>query len=69
MVRYLTFILFSLAFTLYYMGVLLVGQYIFQQEIYLQGQLFTPSLDATVLDARVTYSCSGAWSYEISREA
>ena len=31
MVRYLTFIGFCFVFTYYYMGVLLVGQYVFEQ--------------------------------------
>ena len=68
MVRYMTFIAVSLLFALYYVGVLLVNQYVFHEVISLQGKLFSARMDASVLDERVTYSCSQPWSYELSQD-
>ena len=48
------------------MGVLMAGQYVFQQETSLEVRLFTPERDASVLDDFVKYSCQGSWSYELS---
>ena len=66
MARQTISIAFNLVFILYYMGVLMTGQYVFQQETSLEVRLFTPERDASVLDEFVKYSCQGSWSYELS---
>ena len=56
MVRYMTNIIVCLVFVLLAMGPVMFNQYIFERIIKLESRLFTDSLNASLLDERVTYT-------------